>query len=96
MKTPGRWMGGSGLSRLDAGAKNSSEKERMREERGAEIRSVGMEISQYGTRVLTWVREAEEPMQVELKVEFMRSVGMESAIAGDWGWVSWMISGESA
>lgn len=40
MKTPGRWIGGVGLRRFDAGAKNSSEKERMREDRGAEMRSI--------------------------------------------------------
>lgn len=33
-------MGFAGLMRLDAGAKNSSEKERMRDVRGAETRSV--------------------------------------------------------
>ena len=68
----------------------------MREERGAEMRSVGMEINQYGTRVLRWAREAEEPMQVELKVELMRPTGMESVVAGGEGLVSWMIPGESA
>ena len=39
MKTPGRCIGGEGVSRLEAGAKNSSEKARMREFSGAEIRS---------------------------------------------------------
>ena len=41
-------------------------------------------------------KEAEGPMQVELKVELMRSAGMESIVPVGWGLVSWMISGESA
>ena len=41
MKTPGRCIGGVGVRRLEAGAKNSSEKARMREFSGAEIRSGG-------------------------------------------------------
>ena len=40
MKTPGRWIGAVGVRRLEAEAKNSSEKARMREFRGAEMRSV--------------------------------------------------------
>lgn len=41
-------MGGRGFRRFDAGAKNSLEVERMREERGAEIRSVGREFVSEG------------------------------------------------
>lgn len=48
MKTPGREIGARGLRRLDAGAKNSSEVERMREEREAEIRSIGWEFVSEG------------------------------------------------
>ena len=39
MKWPGRRIGFAGLMRLEAEAKNSSEKERMREVRGAATRS---------------------------------------------------------
>jgi len=40
-KTPGREMGGVGVRRLRAGAKNSLERERIWGERGAEMRSRG-------------------------------------------------------
>lgn len=84
-------MGLAGLVRLEAEAKNSSEKERMREVRGAEMRSVDvsvgcgklvcMKLSRGGLRRGEMERRGEEgglPMHVVPKMLSIWSGGMES------------------
>ena len=85
-------MGLAGLVRLEAEAKNSSEKERMREVKGAEIRSVDFLVLQQwfraisaGTCRLEKSQEGGLPMQVVPKVLSICSGGMES---GEVDWTS--------
>ena len=69
-------MGFAGLMRLEAEAKNSSEKERMREVRGAETRSVTVskgsrQLACTGPSIRESLRDGEEgdlPTQVVPKV----------------------------